>query len=151
MKLAGPFSAVLLVLGVSAISASCYSSSIAAPAAFEGITSIVLRAWEDTRPGLPPLAVTRQDSVAIVLEFINTRRSNWEKANAPLPGNPLFAELRRGSAVVGRFGFIEISHGAGGYFITRDGNRDQLRPATAQEIAAFLAFFGISVEIHADP
>jgi hypothetical protein len=111
----------------------------------------VLRAWEDTRVGLPPLAVTRQDSVAVVVDFINTRRTNWESAGAALPGNPLFAELRRGIAVVGRFGFIETSHGAGGYFIARDGDKDQLRPATAQEIATFLAFFGISVEIHSDP
>jgi hypothetical protein len=84
------------------------------------------------------------------MDFINTRRTNWEAAGAALPGNPLFAELRRGTAVVGRFGFIETSHGAGGFFIARDGNRDQLRPATAQEIATFLAFFGITVEIRRD-
>ncbi|MGQ0641506.1 MAG: hypothetical protein ACT4P6_12200 [Gemmatimonadaceae bacterium] len=139
-----------VVLGACVVGSSCYSSSIAAPDAFQGITSVVLRAWEDTRVGLPPLAVTRQDSVAIVVDFINTRRNNWEQADATLPGNPLFAELRRGSVVVGRFGFIEISHGAGGYFITRDGNKDQLRPATAQEIAVFLAFFGIGVQLTPD-
>jgi hypothetical protein len=136
-----------IVLGISLLGASCYSSSVTASAPFDDITSVVLRAWEDTRVGLPPLAVTRRDSVAIVVGFINTRRGNWEDADAALPGNPLFAELRRGSAVVGRFGFIELVHGGGGYFITRDGGRDQLRPATAEEIATFLAFFGISVEI----
>ena len=146
----GRFVRTVVVLGTVAVSASCYSSSIAAPEAYDGITSVVLRAWEDTRVGLPPLAVTRQDSVDIVVDFINTRRTNWETADAALPGHPLFAELRRGNAVVGRFGFIEISHGAGGYFIARDGNKDQLRPATAQEITTFLAFFGISVEIRAD-
>ncbi|MGH7713693.1 MAG: hypothetical protein ACREOG_20590 [Gemmatimonadaceae bacterium] len=138
----------VVVLGSCALSASCYRTSTLEPGGFENITSIVLRAWEDTRAGLPPLAVTRQDSVAIVMDFINTRRNNWTNADATLPGNPLFAELRRGSTVAGRFGFIEISHGQGGYFITRDGSKDQLRPATAEEIAKFLAFFGISVEIH---
>lgn len=85
------------------------------------------------------------------MDFINTRRTNWENARGDLPGIPLFAELRRGSAVVGRFGFIELVHGGGGYFITRDGSRDQLRRATADEIAKFLAFFGIGVVIHSDP
>jgi hypothetical protein len=141
----------LVLLGTGVLSISCYRSSALEPGGFENITSIVLRAWEDTRVGLPPLAVTRPDSVAIVLEFINTRRNNWTAAAATLPGNPLFAELRRDSQVVGRFGFIETSHGAGGYFITRDGSKDQLRPATAEEIAKFLLFFGITVEIRSDP
>jgi hypothetical protein len=130
----------------------CYSSSVAEVDGFEDITSIVLRAWEDTRAGLPPLAVTRPDSVALVVHFINTRVMNWTTADAaaPLPGNPLFAELRRGNAVVGKFGFIETAHGQGGYFITANGGRNQLRPATAAELATFLAFFGITVEIRSN-
>ena len=136
----------LVVLG-SAVLLACSESSVTGPRALDGITRIVLRAWEDTRVGLPPLAVTREDSVALVVNFINTRRDKWETVQGDLPGNPLFAELQRGTAVVSRFGFIEISHGAGGYFITTDGGKNQLRPATAAELAAFLAFFGISVEI----
>jgi hypothetical protein len=116
-----------------------------------GVTSVVLRAWEDTRRGLPPLAVTRADSVTMFLEFIAARSNGWQNAGASLPGTPLYAELRRGTRVAGRFGFIEISHGAGGYFI-RDGSTPaQLRTATAAELAQFLAFFGISVEIRPDP
>jgi hypothetical protein len=138
------------VLGAPLLSA-CYSSSVADVDGFEDITSVVLRAWEDTRPGLPPLAVTRPDSVALVVQFINTRFMNWEaRADAALPGIPLFAELRRGNAVVGKFGFIETSHGAGGYFVKPSGNTHQLRPATAQELATFLAFFGITVEIRSN-
>jgi len=136
----------LVVLGTAFI-AACQSSSLTGPRVLDGITRIVLRAWEDTRPGLPPLAVTRQDSVALVVSFINARRDNWETAPAQLPGNPLFAELQRGTSVVSRFGFIETSHGAGGYFITSDGGRNQLRPASADELASFLAFFGIGVQI----
>jgi hypothetical protein len=135
-----------MVLGT-AILAACAESSIAGPRELDGITQIVLRAWEDTRAGLPPLAVTREDSVALVVSFINARRDHWESVQGELPGNPLFAELRRGTAVVSRFGFIEVSHGAGGYFITTDGGKNQLRPASADELASFLAFFGISVEI----
>lgn len=140
------FIRTLVVLGMVAFS-GCYSSSIAAPEGLEDITSIVLRAWEDTRVGLPPLAVTRQDSVAIVMDFINTRRSGWENAPTNLPGNPLFAELRRGTVVASRFGFIELVHGGGGYFIADGTGKTQLRPASADEIAKFLAFFGISVRI----
>jgi hypothetical protein len=140
------FFRTLVVLGTAGL-AACSESSVTGPGDLDGITRIVLRAWEDTRAGLPPLAVTREDSVALVVNFINTRRDKWETVQGDLPGNPLFAELRRGNAVVSRFGFIEISHGAGGYFITTDGGKNQLRPATAEELASFLAFFGISVEI----
>lgn len=131
--------------------AACQSSSVAGPSALDAITRIVLRAWEDTRAGLPPLAVTREDSVARVVSFINARRDKWETAPGELPGHPLFAELARGSNVVSRFGFMELVHGGGGYFITTDGGKNQLRPASAQELAAFLAFFGISVEIAPGP
>ncbi|MEW5917796.1 MAG: hypothetical protein AB1762_15445, partial [Gemmatimonadota bacterium] len=73
------------VLGAPLFS-SCYSSSVADVDGFEDITSVVLRAWEDTRVGLPPLAVTRPDSVALVVHFINTRLMNWEtRADAALP------------------------------------------------------------------
>lgn len=141
------FVGTLVLLG-SALVAACQSpSSITGPGTLDGITRIVLRAWEDTRRGLPPLAVTRQDSVAIVVSFINARRSNWETSRGDLPGIPLFAEFERGATVASRFGFIETSHGAGGYFITTDAGKTQLRPASADELAAFLAFFGISVEI----
>lgn len=140
------FYRTLVVLGT-AVLAACSESSVTGPRELDGITRIVLRAWEDTRAGLPPLAVTREDSVALVVNFINARRDKWETAPTELPGNPLFAELHRGNAVVSRFGFIEVSHAAGGYFITTDGGKNQLRPASAEELAAFLAFFGISVEI----
>ena len=117
------------------------------PPELDGITRIVLRAWEDTRAGLPPLAVEREDSVAVVVDFINARRNGWEDAPAELPGNPLFAELHRGTPVVARFGFISLQHNGPGYFITDDGGRARLRAASAQDIATFLAFFGISVEV----
>ena len=139
------FYRTFVMLGT-ALLAACSESSITGPGDLDGITRIVLRAWEDTRAGLPPLAVTREDSVARVVNFINARRDKWETVQ-DVPGNPLFAELHRGTAVVSRFGFIEVSHGAGGYFITTDGGKNQLRPASAEELASFLAFFGISVEI----
>ena len=143
------FYRTLVVLGTAGL-AACAESSIAGPRELDGITRIVLRAWEDTRVGLPPLAVTREDSVALVVNFINARRDKWETVQGDLPGIPLFAELHRGTSVVSRFGFIEISHGAGGFFITTDGGRTQLRPASAEELASFLAFFGIGVQIIPD-
>lgn len=139
------------LLGIVGIAVACVDSPPSGAPPLTDITSVVLRAWEDTRAGLPPLAVTRQDSVAIVLDFIATRSGGWQDAGASLPGTPLYAELRRGSTVASRFGFIETSHGAGGYFIRDAGSRSQLRAATAGEIAQFLAFFGISVEIRTTP
>lgn len=139
------FFGTLAVLGTAVLTA-CSESSIVGPRALDGVTRIVLRAWEDTRVGLPPLAVTRGDSVTRVVNFINARRDKWQTVQ-DLPGNPLFAELHRGTAVVSRFGFIEVAHGFGGYFITTDGGKNQLRPATAEELASFLAFFGIRVEV----
>ncbi len=87
----------------------------------------------------------------MLVTAISTRRSNWENAPATLPGIALWAELRRGTAVASRFGFIELVHGGGGYFITDSGGKQQLRPATADELAMFLAFFGITVEISSGP
>ncbi len=140
---------ILFVLG-SCLAAACGSSALTGPRSLDGITRVVLRAWEDTRRGLPPLAVTRSDSIAMFVSFVDARRDGWQNATGELPGRPLFAELERGTAVVSRFGFIEIVHGGGGYFITTDGGKNQLRPASATELAAFLAFFGIGVQIIPD-
>lgn len=41
---------------------------------------------------------------------------------------------------------FEISDGGPGYFFTDYAGRTMLRPASAEEIAAFLAFFGVTVE-----
>ncbi len=140
---------ILIVLG-SCVVAACGSSTLTGPRQLDGITRVVLRAWEDTRRDLPPLAVTRADSIAMFVNFVGARRDGWQNASGELPGRPLFAELERGTAVVSRFGFIELVHGGAGYFITTDGGKNQLRPASAAELAAFLAFFGIGVQIIPD-
>src|SRR3954469_14684268 len=56
-----------------------------------GTTRIVLRAWEDTRAGLPPLAVTRADSIERVIAFVRARSDGWTAVDS-LPGRPLPAE-----------------------------------------------------------
>jgi hypothetical protein len=113
----------------------------------DGVTRVVLRAWEDTRVGLPPLAITRSDSLSSFLEFINARRDGWQRAGSQLPGIALYAHLYRGADVASRFGFISLRHGGPGYFVSDASGALMLRSATAAEIDTFLAFFGIGVEI----
>lgn len=102
---------------------------------------IVLRAWEDTRVGLPPLAVTRADSVDNVLAFVRARADGWHEVDA-LPGIALPAEFYSNNQLTMRFGILDLP-GDSGYFITWDGSRKLLRPASDGELWEFLGFFGI--------
>lgn len=102
---------------------------------------IVLRAWEDVRVGMPPLAVTRADSIEKVMAFVRARTDGWHEV-ADLPGNPLPAEFYQNNQITLRFGILDMP-GDAGYFITWDGTRKLLRPATDDELWTFLGFFGI--------
>jgi hypothetical protein len=102
---------------------------------------IVLRAWEDVRAGLPPLAVTRADSIDRVMAFVRARANGWREVDQ-LPGNPLPAEFYQHNQMTLRFGILDMP-GDAGYFITWDGSRKLLRPATDDELWTFLGFFGI--------
>lgn len=105
-----------------------------------------LRAWEDTRRGLPPLRIVRADSVSAFLAFVNERRGGWS-AVAALEGIALPVELHRGSAVADRIGMLERAHGQGGHFVRWHDGRTWTRPATADELGQFMAYFGIGVVI----
>ncbi len=102
---------------------------------------IVLRAWEDTRVGLPPLAVTRSDSIETVMAFVRARADGWHEVK-DVPSNPLPAEFYQGNQVTLRFGIVDVP-GDSGFFITWDGSRKLLRPASDAELWTFLGFFGI--------
>ena len=102
---------------------------------------IVLRAWEDTRVGLPPLAVTRADSIQTVMTFVRARADGWHEVDA-VPSNPLAAEFFQNGQVTMRFGIVDVP-GDSGYFITWDGSRKLLRPASDAELWTFLGFFGV--------
>ena len=102
---------------------------------------IVLRAWEDVRVGMPPLAVTRADSIEKVMAFVRARADGWHEV-AELPGIALPAEFYQNNQITLRFGILDLP-GDAGYFITWDGSRKLLRPATDDELWTFLGFFGI--------
>lgn len=106
-------------------------------------TRIVLRAWEDTRAGLPPLAVTRRDSVDLVVAFVRARSEGWQRANS-LPGIALPAEFYVGDRVAQRFGILDLP-GDTGFFVSWQGTQAHLRPASDVELGQFLAFFGVNV------
>lgn len=108
-----------------------------------------LRAWEDTRRGLPPLRVTRADSVASLVAWMDARRGGWTRV-ATLPGIALPVEFWRGGALVTKVGVINTAHGEGGYLVTWDPNnatRAATRPIDAREFAQVMAFFGMSTVI----
>ena len=107
---------------------------------------VELRAWEDTRRGLPPLRIVRADSVAAFVSFVNERRGGWSEV-AALDGIALPAELHRGSAVADRVGMMERSHGQGGHFVRWHDGKTWTRPATADELGQFMAYFGIGVVV----
>ena len=105
-----------------------------------------LRAWEDTRRGLPPLRVVRPDSVAALVAFMESRRATgWTTVPGALPGIALPIEFWRDGALVARVGVINTAHGQGGYLVAWDNARAATRPISADEFQHLLAFFGMGV------
>jgi hypothetical protein len=114
-----------------------------------GVAYAELRAWEDTRRGLPPLRVMRPDSVASVVAWMDARRGGWTRV-ATLPGIALPVEFWRDGALVARVGVINTAHGEGGYLVTWDpanAARAATRPINAREFDTVMAFFGMSTVI----
>ena len=135
-------------LSIVAVAPACTSAVSAEPSApdLAGTTRIVLRAWEDTRAGLPPLAVTRADSVSRVVAFVRSKSDGWLTSGDSLPGRALPAEFYEADRLTARFGILD-REGDGGFFVSWQGNSVSLRPATEAEMGEFLAFFGISVTV----
>jgi hypothetical protein len=120
------------------------TTTLIAPSA-SATSKIVLKAWEDTRVGLPPLAITRADSIEAVIAFVRARSSGWIRTDS-LPGNPLPAEFYEQNRVTQRFGIVDLE-GDTGFFVTWQGSQALLRPATDAELLEFLGFFGIGVVV----
>ena len=109
------------------------------------VNAAVLHAWEDTRLGLPPLAVTRGDSLAALVQLLIVPRSLWYDTKASLPGIALPVHFMRGDSVVARAAFLEVTHDQGGFFLVTRGSTMLARQATARELSTFLSLFGIGV------
>lgn len=123
-----------------------WTTTIAPSIDLAGVSHATLRAWEDTRTGLPPLTIVARDSLAELNSVLFAPGTGWFQTNGVLVGTPLSVEYYRNSTVAARAAMIEIAHDRGGYFLVWRGQEPIARKADAAEIASFLAMFGITVE-----
>jgi hypothetical protein len=154
--------ALALTVSLALAPAACHSASTApsgtsapdaaaAPTvALDGVSDVTLRAWEDTRAGLPPLRIARRDSIERFTALVVGDQRAWRWADGPVPGVPLPAEYARGGSVVARVAMVETAHGEGGFFLAWRDGRLAVRTAAAAELEAFLASFGVSVRLAGD-
>jgi len=118
------------------------------PAALQQIDRVSLLAYKETLGPQYPLTVSRPDSIALILEFFNASSAEWKQA--AVAGIPMLAGFYRAGQLESQRGFIETSHGAGGILLVQEGGRLYSRAASPTDIARFMSFFGLSVELHPD-
>ena len=107
---------------------------------------IELHAWRETLGPAYPMTIARADSIATVVEFFAPSSAAWRDA-AEFPRTPMLAAFYEGDQLRTEYGFVETSHGQGGYLVNRTGTKIQTRPASADDIARFLSFFGMGVVV----
>lgn len=100
-------------------------------------------AWKETLGLAYPITLRGRDTVAALVRFIAPAGAEWAASSAQ--GSPIIAAFYAGDQVAGEYGFIETSHGQGGYFVLKQGSALFTRPATGADISRFMAFFGIGV------
>jgi hypothetical protein len=104
-----------------------------------------LLAWREALGPAYPITLTGRDTVSALLRFIAPTGAEWTSSTAL--GSPIIAAFYAGNQVAGEYGFIETSHGQGGYFVLRQGSALFTRPATGADISRFMAFFGMGVSL----
>jgi hypothetical protein len=104
-----------------------------------------LLAWKETLGPAYPLTIRGRDTVSALVRLIDPANPEWKQT--AVPGIALLAEFYAGDKAAGEYGFIETSHGQGGYFVSRTGSTVFSRRASANDIARFMAFFGVGVVI----
>jgi hypothetical protein len=113
-----------------------------------GASQAILRAWEDTRQGLPPLKIASRDSLTQLEGLFLASGANWYDTGGSLPGIPLRVELYRSGSVSSVMAAINVQHGKGGYFVAyRAGGGYTARAVSADEFNTFMALFGMSTII----
>jgi hypothetical protein len=137
-----PFAVSALVLVVG----GCGSSQVTEPVALDNVDRIELHAWRETLGPSYPLTITGGDSIATVVNFLAPNDPAWRDAEV-FPGTPILAAFYSGEQVRAEYGFVETSHQQGGFLVNRASGRIRVRSATPSDIARFLAFFDLSVEI----
>ena len=138
-----------VVAAVCALVLGCNSSPVTAPFVASSVDRIELRAWRETLGPAYPLTILRADSIATVVDFFAPNASSWRDATE-FPGTPILAAILEGDQLRTEFGFVETAHGQGGFLVNRTDRHIRVRTASADDITRFLAFFGLSVEIHRD-
>jgi hypothetical protein len=145
---------MLLVAGFAAASCSATTTeSIVAAATVElsvkpelaTADRASLLAWKETLGPAYPLTIRGRDTVSALVRLIDPANAEWKQTT--VPGIALVAEFYAGDKAAGEYGFIETSHGQGGYFVSRVGSTVFSRRASADDIARFMAFFGVGVVI----
>jgi|SRR5687768_10540727 len=117
------------------------------PAALAQIDRVSLLAYKETLGPKYPLTVSRPDSIALILDFFDASAGEWKQQTAVV-GIPMLAGFYRGGQLESERGFIETSHGAGGILLVREAGKLYSRVASPADIARFMSFFGLSVEVH---
>lgn len=137
---------VVIVSALTLAVEGCRSSRLTEPVVLDNVDRIELHAWRETLGPSYPLTITGQDSIATVVDFVAPNDPAWRDADA-FPGLPILAGFYSGEELRGEYGFVETSHQQGGFLVNRARGRIRVRSATASDIARFLAFFDLSVEI----
>ena len=140
---------VAVVCALVLIVPGCNSSPVTSPLVVSNVDRIELRAWRETLGPAYPLTILRSDSIATVVDFFAPDATAWRDASE-FPGIPILAAFLEGEQLRTEFGFVETAHGQGGFLVNRTGQRIRVRTASANDITRFLAFFGLSVEVHQD-
>ena len=140
-----PFVIALSALVLVAV--GCRSSELTEPlVALDTVDRIELHAWRETLGPSYPLTITGRDSIATVVGFFAQNDAAW-RDREDFPGTPILAAFYSGAQLRSEYGFVETSHQQGGFLVNRAAGRIRVRAATANDIARFLAFFNLSVEI----
>jgi hypothetical protein len=125
--------------------AACSADHVTAPTIAD-VDRIELHAWKDALGPAYPLTITSSDSIASIIRFFDPSAAAWRDTTA-FPGVPILAAFYADSSLLAEYGFVEISHGQGGYLVSRTGSRIRVRIASANDIDTFLAYFGLSVRL----
>ena len=136
--------ACALVLTVTGCSDS--TPPVAASLVSSTIDRIELHAWRETLGPQYPLTIARADSIATVVNFFAPSASSWRDA-AAFPGTPILAAFFEGGQLRDEYGFVQTSHGQGGFLVNRTGTRIRVRTASYEDITQFMAFFGVGVVV----
>jgi hypothetical protein len=125
---------------------ACGAAQVVPPPSLDGVDGIKLLAWQDALGPAYPLTITGTDSIATVTRFFDPGAAQWRDTSA-FPGTPILAGFYAGNELRAEYGFVETSHGQGGYLVNRGGARIRLRAASPADITRFLAYFGLTVSI----